>query len=115
MLDNKMEESESKKHFVDSFGASDFEIKEEIKEESQQKPENPLECDECGITVPTVYFMTLHKKVHTGERPHKCNFCDKAYARKTHLTRHELSHTGGNLEFREIVYFMTLLAPSREY
>lgn len=31
---------------------------------------------------------------HTGDRPYKCDRCDKSFGRKTNLTAHTRVHTG---------------------
>ena len=33
-------------------------------------------------------------KIHSGERPHKCEDCDKAFISRSALTRHRVKHTG---------------------
>ena len=36
-----------------------------------------VECEECGKELADPSSLYRHKKIHTGERPHKCPFCPK--------------------------------------
>ena len=36
-----------------------------------------VECEECGKVLAHPSSLYRHKKIHTGERPHKCPFCPK--------------------------------------
>ena len=52
-------------------------------------------CDQCDTVLATPYSLKVHTSViHSKEKPHRCSICSTAFAQKSHLTRHERTHSG---------------------
>ncbi|XP_029440792.1 zinc finger protein 135-like isoform X2 [Rhinatrema bivittatum] len=53
-----------------------------------------FQCVECGKKCGTLQQVTIHQRMHTGERPYLCMVCGKAFKVLHHLTDHFRTHTG---------------------
>jgi len=55
-----------------------------------------VECEECGKTLADPSSLYRHRKIHTGDKPHKCPYCEKRfiqrYNMKQHIKTHRLEH-----------------------
>ncbi|NXN95379.1 TZAP protein, partial [Rhinopomastus cyanomelas] len=49
----------------------------------------PVECPTCHKTFLSKYYLKVHNRKHTGEKPFECSKCGKSYFRKENLLEHE--------------------------
>ncbi|XP_032877869.1 zinc finger and BTB domain-containing protein 24 isoform X3 [Amblyraja radiata] len=57
-------------------------------------PNDEAKCEDCDKVFKNHYFLTIHQRTHTGERPFKCFECGKGFSQKHTLQVHERMHTG---------------------
>ena len=55
--------------------------------------EKPFKCNICSSAFSRKENFVKHQRVHTGEQPYKCNECSYACSKKGNLIRHQLTHT----------------------
>ena len=66
-------------------------ISSSLLDRQDDKPEIPAtETRDFSIN----FLLVIHTRIHTGEKPFKCNVCSYASARKSDLIRHTRIHTG---------------------
>lgn len=56
--------------------------------------ERPYRCDVCGKTFTQFTPMAIHKRLHTGERPYECDACGKTFVSRSTMMCHKKKHHG---------------------
>ncbi|XP_025768373.1 telomere zinc finger-associated protein [Puma concolor] len=57
--------------------------------ESRKGTAVPVECPTCHKKFLSKYYLKVHNRKHTGEKPFECPKCGKCYFRKENLLEHE--------------------------
>merc|ERR1711860_238152 len=53
-------------------------------------------CDQCEKEFPTKLRLSAHVVIHTGEKPYKCEFCEKCFNNCGTYNRHKKNHILGD-------------------
>ncbi|ELW61620.1 Zinc finger protein 148 [Tupaia chinensis] len=51
--------------------------------------EKPFRCDECGMRFIQKYHMERHKRTHSGEKPYQCEYCLQYFSRTDRVLKHK--------------------------
>ncbi|XP_067636552.1 zinc finger protein 493-like isoform X3 [Eurosta solidaginis] len=72
---------------------------------------NANKCNICEKRFTAPSYLRVHKRTHTGEKPHKCKYCGKSFSQLNGLNSHLRRHLGGNIyrcEFCPLTFALAL-------
>ncbi|XP_072843566.2 zinc finger protein 202 isoform X2 [Pogona vitticeps] len=61
-------------------------------DELQIQENKKVKCEVCGKSISKPH-MSIHKQIHTGEKPYECSSCGKGFRRREYLKAHQSVHT----------------------
>ncbi|KAJ8278492.1 hypothetical protein GJAV_G00088200 [Gymnothorax javanicus] len=68
--------------------------KKNIQTNEDEIVKRPFKCTRCDKRFYRKNTLSMHLRIHTGEKPYKCGHCGNSFSQTAHLIRHLKTHTG---------------------
>ena len=77
-----------------SSNSQNSEDSNDLSPPAKRNKDDSLSCNICAKSFSTPASLSMHKKIHSGEKPHQCGTCGKSFTQIGTLRAHERVHTG---------------------
>ncbi|XP_034246133.1 zinc finger protein 765-like [Thrips palmi] len=77
-----------------SSSDSQLTVDETLNVEGQTRFSTKTTCEICGKVLSSLSSYYVHMKVHSGNKPYACTYCEATFCRKPYLEVHMRTHTG---------------------
>jgi len=57
-----------------------------------------VECEVCGKRLADPSSLYRHRKIHSGDKPHKCPFCSRRFIQRYNMKQHVKTHKGAFMD-----------------
>lgn len=77
-----------------SSSDSQLTVDETLNVEGNTRFSSKQTCEICGKVLSSLSSYYVHMKVHSGNKPYACTYCEATFCRKPYLEVHMRTHTG---------------------
>lgn len=86
------QENQSDNGIIESFDPSDEEPILCNKKRKKKRRKQTICPQECPVCEKSIRGLTRHMRIHSGDKPYKCTYCEECFTQNCNRKRHEYVH-----------------------